>query len=338
MTAAPREKIVVAGAGSIGGFVGGLLAHAGRDVTLLGRPRIVEVVRTQGLRLTDSEGMDIVVPPSQIAASDDPSALADAGLILVAVKSDATAEMSELIAAHAPADAIVVSLQNGVGNADVLRRVLPGRRVLAGMVPFNVVQTEGRLHRGTTGSIVIEAGAPSVVAQLAVPGLEVKTDDDMPAVLWGKLLVNLNNALNALSGLPLRRQLEDRDWRKLLADQIEEAHGLLAAAGIPVRSMTPVPVRFLPAILRLPTPLFRVLAARMLRIDAQARSSMWEDLMQGRLTEIDHLQGAILRLGQRLGRPAPVSARIVGLIREAERARAGSPGLSPKDVLMRRQN
>jgi 2-dehydropantoate 2-reductase len=96
MTSMPREKIVVGGAGSIGGFVGGLLADAGRDVTLLGRSRIVEAVRAQGLRPTDGEGLDIAVPPSRVAESDDPAVLSDAGLILVTVKSAATAGMGEL--------------------------------------------------------------------------------------------------------------------------------------------------------------------------------------------------------------------------------------------------
>jgi 2-dehydropantoate 2-reductase len=332
MTSAPREKIIVAGAGSVGGFVGGLLAHADREVTLLARPRIVEAIRAQGVRLTDGEGLDIRVPPSRVEASDDPAVLADAGLVLVTVKSDGTADMGRLIATHAPPDVVVVSLQNGVENPDVLRRALPGRQVLAGMVPFNVMQIEGRVHRGTTGAIVIEAGSPFATSLLAAPSLEVKTDADMPAVLWGKLLVNLNNALNALSGRPLRRQLEDRAWRSLLANQIEEANGLLAAADVRVRSMTALPARLVPQALRLPTPLFRAIARPMFRIDAEARSSMWEDLTKGRPTEIDHLQGAILRLAQRLGRPAPVTARIVSLIREAEAAGVGSPRLDAKTI------
>ena len=95
----------------------------------------------------------------RLTLSDDPKIFADAGVVLVTVKSADTAEIADVIARHAPQDAVIVSLQNGVGNVAVLRERLPGRRVLAGMVPFNVIAPgEGRFHRATSGDIVIEAG------------------------------------------------------------------------------------------------------------------------------------------------------------------------------------
>ena len=143
--------------------------------------------------------------------------------MLVSVKSADTATVADLIAEHAPADAVVVSLQNGIGNVPVLRQRLPGRRVLAGMVPFNVVaRGEGRFHRATSGDIVIEQDDADTAKRLSVPGLKLRPTDNIAGVQWGKLLVNLNNALNALSDLPLRQQLADRGWRRLFADQMAE--------------------------------------------------------------------------------------------------------------------
>jgi 2-dehydropantoate 2-reductase len=205
------------------------------------------------------------------------------------------------------------------------------------MVPFNVVQTAGegqapRFHRATSGMLLISAGIEDLRDYLNVPGLPVAERADMPAVLWGKLLLNLNNALNALSGLPLATQLADRRWRLLLAAQIEEALAVLTAAHVRPARIEGVPPRAIPAILRLPDPLFRLLARRMLAIDPEARSSMWDDLQRRRTTEIGYLQGAILALAAQMHVPAPLSERIMSLVKAAEEARAGSPKLGPREI------
>ena len=129
-----------------------------------------------------------------------------------------------------------------------------------------------------------------------------------------------------------RRRLADRRWRLLLAAQIDEALAVLKSAHIRAAGVEGVPPRAIPLILRLPDWLFRRVARRMLAIDPQARSSMWEDLLRGRTTEIDYLQGAILALADRTGVAAPMTQRIAHLIKDAENARAGSPGLQPSDV------
>lgn len=325
-------RVVVAGAGSIGCFVGGLLACAGREVTLLARPRIVADIAAHGIHLTDLEGLDRRLSAPAIRATADPAALADAACVIVAVKSTDTAAMADLIAYHVPRSATIVSLQNGVDNVPLLRERLRDHKVLAGMVAFNVVAMgKGRFHRATSGDIVLEQDAANTASVLDVPGLAVTPSGNMPGVQWGKLLLNLNNALNALSGLPLRDQLSRRDWRLILAAQISEALPAMKAGGVvPVTS--PLPAWLLPIVLRLPDSVFRILAARMLKIDPQARSSMWEDLQQRRRTEIDHLQGTIVRLAARHALRAPLSGRIAELVRSAELAGSGPPGLQPSQI------
>jgi 2-dehydropantoate 2-reductase len=164
------------------------------------------------------------------------------------------------------------------------------------------------------------------------PGAPVAEHDDMAAVLWAKLVLNLNNALNALSGLPLAGQLADRRWRMLLAAQIAEALTVLRAADIRLARIEAVPPRAIPLILRLPDFLFRAVAGRMLAIDPAARSSMWEDLERRRPTEIDYLQGAILALAGQAGIPVPVTERIARLIKDAEASGQGSPRLQPDEI------
>jgi 2-dehydropantoate 2-reductase len=340
VTAGPNSRIAVAGAGSIGCYVGGCLALAGRPVTLLLRPVLADAIGRQGLRITDLDGGDRVLPASAIALRTDPvQAFAEVDVILVTVKSGATDEMGQQIARHARHDATVVSLQNGVGNLDTLRsRLGAARRVVAGMVPFNVVQTHEdgkspRFHRATSGTILIASGVAGLREALDAPGITVEEHADMAGVLWGKLLFNLNNALNALSGVPLATQLADRRWRLIVAAQAAEALSVLKAAGVRPARVESVPPWAVPLILRLPDWLFRRVARRLLDIDPQARSSMWEDLQRRLPTEIDHLQGAILALAARAGTPAPLMQRIAGLVKEAERAGTGSPRLQPEQVL-----
>jgi len=328
-----EPRIVVAGAGSIGCYVGGLLAAAGRQVTLLCRERIAAEIRRHGLHLTSLDDLDLKVGAGTVTLATDPQALAAADIVVVTVKSGATAELAGLIATHAPPAAPVVSLQNGVGNVAVLRAGLSHRTVLPGMVPFNVVHAgAGHFHRGTSGAIVIADGHDGVTRALSVPHLTVETSSDMPAVLWGKLLINLNNALNALSGLTLHEQLHQRPWRKLLAAQQREALAVLALAGIKPWSMGPLPVSLLPWVLQLPTPLFRLLARSSVRIDRRARSSMWEDLERRRSTEIDGLQGAVVEFAERFGRRVPVTRRVRDAIKQAEAAGTGTPHLRPQDL------
>jgi len=327
------QTIGIAGAGSIGCFVGGMLVAGGRRVALLARPRVIAEIEAGGLRPTSFEGFDQTITRDRFALSENPHLFEDAGIVLVTVKSADTAAMADIIARHAPSDAVIVSLQNGVGNTAVLRHHLPGRRVLGGMVPFNVMALgKGRFHRATSGDIVIEQDEARTAEKLSVPGLTMRTSDNIDGVQWGKLLLNLNNALNALADLPLRRQLAQRSWRRLFADQVAEELAAIRADGIKPVSPTPIPFSWLPPLLRLPDPVFEVLLGRTMKIDPEARSSMWEDLKHGRRTEIDYLQGVITGIAQRRGLAAPLSRRIVELIRQAERDAKGSPGLTPEQI------
>jgi 2-dehydropantoate 2-reductase len=327
------RTIGVAGAGSIGCFVGGMLAAGGRRVSLLARTRVIAEIEAKGLRPTSFEGFDRTIDAKQLTLSDDPAIFGDAAVVLVSVKSADTADMADIIARHAPPNVIVVSLQNGVGNVTVLRNRLPGRRVLGGMVPFNVITAgEGRFHRATSGDILIEQDDADTAGKLSVPGLNMRPTGNIDGVQWGKLLVNLNNALNALADLPLRRQLAQRPWRRLFADQMVEGLATIRAEGIKPVSPTPIPAGWMPPLLRLPDMIFEAMLGRTMKIDPEARSSMWQDLQRGRRTEIDYLQGVITEIAERRALDAPLSRRIVELIRKAETDGKGSPGLTPEQI------
>jgi len=327
-----RIRIAVFGAGAVGCYLGGCLAAAGAEVALIGRSRVQDEVERHGLHLTDWRGRNQRIVPEDVYYTQTPEVLGAADYVLVTVKSGATAEAADIIARHGAPGAVVVSFQNGIHNGEILKAELDAFTVLQGMVPFNVIAPgEGCFHCATEGALALETGggreAP-LVAWLAQAGLQPVMHSDMTPVLWGKLLMNLNNSVNALSGLPLIDELGDRRYRKVLAASIAEALGVLRHAGIrPARTGKVVP-GLMPALLRLPDPLFRRLANAMLAIDPRARSSMADDLRLGRTTEVDFLNGEIVALARRLGREAPVNQRILDLVHQAQAEGTAAPALS----------
>jgi 2-dehydropantoate 2-reductase len=147
----------------------------------------------------------------------------------------------------------------------------------------------------------------------------------MVGLAWGKLLINLNNAVNALSGRTLLEQLRQRDYRRVVSASQREGLRLLERAQIEPAKIGAVGPKLLPTVINSPDWLFNNVFLKKWKIDARARSSMADDLAAGRKTEIDYINGELVALADRLGEPAPVNRKIVELIRAAE---AGSPPLN----------
>ncbi|AMM26002.1 2-dehydropantoate 2-reductase [Variovorax sp. PAMC 28711] len=319
MTVVPGE-ILVMGAGTIGCFIGGSLAAAGVPVTFVGRPRVLQGLAEHGLTLTDLDGVHRHLPAASLAASESVPGDARPALVLLCVKSGATAEAAASLAAVLPERTLVLSLQNGISNATVAAGAAQALRFLPAMVPYNVAEVgPGAFHRGTPGRLAAQ-DHPALRAWLPVferAGMPLDLHGDLLPVQWGKLLLNLNNPVNALSGLPLRDELMQRGYRRCFAALIDEALVALAAAGIAPAQVAALPPKKLLAVLRLPDWLFRIVAARMLKIDPRARSSMADDLALGRRTEIDALSGEVVRLARAHGARAPRNAEMVALLEAA---------------------
>lgn len=316
-----HPEICVFGAGSIGCYVGGRLAATGARVTFVGRPRLAAEIRRHGLHLTDWLGADLRVSPDDVRFDTTPDVARKADLVLVTVKSAGTAEVARDLSQLLKPGAVVISFQNGIHNAEVLRAQNPGAAVLTGMVEFNVLNRgQGAFHHGTEGALDVEdhpALAPFLPA-FDRAGLPLRRHADMTGVMWAKLQLNLNNAINALAGIPLKEELSQRAFRRCIALAQRELLSLLDAAGVTPTRLK-LPPRWIPALLGVPDAVFRVLAGRMLAIDPLARSSMWEDLQAGRATEVDYLNGEVVGLAGSLKRAAPVNARLVALVRAAEK-------------------
>ncbi|MGV3683841.1 MAG: 2-dehydropantoate 2-reductase [Acidovorax sp.] len=311
-------NFIVLGAGAIGCYVGGRLAAQGQSVCFVGRPHAMEPLAREGLTVTDLDGYRVHVLPAQLrlAGTLAEAAPSPGTVILLCVKSGATDSAARELAAACVPGTPVISLQNGVDNVARIAAQAPALNALAGMVPYNVVLRGAQVHRATAGAIQLQRDAATepVAAVFNAAGLATVLPEDIRAVQWGKLLLNLNNPVNALSNLPLREELLDRDCRQVFAALQTEALGVMQRAGIAPAQVTAVSPRMLPRVMRLPNWLFTRLAKRMLQIDATARSSMWDDLEAGRVTEIDAICGAVVRLAAQHGAQAPLSARMCELL------------------------
>lgn len=290
-------RIGVMGAGAVGCYYGGLLARAGHDVTLVGRPAHVEAMR-EGLRV-QTASVDELVP---VRAATDAAALADCDLVLVAVKSGDSTAAARQLAGHLRADALVLSLQNGVDNADRLAAELPGHQVEPVVV---YVATEmagpGHVRHHGRGDLAVAPGAARVVPLFEEAGIAVAVGD-VRAALWGKLVANCAwNALSAITDRPYGWLHEVDGMPETIASIVAECRAVAAADGV-----------------ELPAQQLASVASLANSMPAQ-RSSTAQDLARRRPTEIDHLNGYVVRRGADLGVPTPVNALLVTLVRALER-------------------
>jgi 2-dehydropantoate 2-reductase len=325
------DRVAILGAGSVGCFIGGCWQAAGLPVTFIGRPRVAKDIAANGLTVSDYSGWQKRLTDVDYRA--EPSDLAEANIIALTVKSGATAEAAREVARHGRDGVVVISFQNGISNVDVLRSVLGDRfKVVRGMVPYNVAYlAEGRFHKGVAGDLYAEdrTETRALAERIGDGPAALKLSGDMLGLAWGKLLINLNNAVNALSGKSLIEQLRQRDYRRVVAASQREGLRLLERAGIQPAKIGAVGPKLLPGVISSPDWLFNSLFLKAWKIDAKARSSMADDLAAGRKTEIDYINGELVALADRLGEPAPVNRKIVELVRAAE---AGALPLSPADL------
>lgn len=325
-----RTRIAVMGAGSIGCYLGGWLA-ASADVTLVGRARIIDAIERDGVTVSDLRGRTRTVSPAGLTLATEASAVVGADYVLLTTKTSATEQATREVAPYLQQDSVLISFQNGLRNSAVIDEALSGAfpsmasrpLVLSGMVPYNVVRREeSHWAQAVSGRVKVKDHPrvdPFVQAAHGA-GVRVDVEPDMRSVLFGKLLLNLNNPINALTGLPLAVELRDRDCRVVLAACQSEALELAKRVGTVPARMTPLPAALVPSVLRAPTPVFANLSRASLKVSPEARSSMADDLAAGRPTEVGELQGAVATVSATYGMRAPVCERVVELVHEAEAA------------------
>lgn len=323
----PVNHICIAGAGAIGNYLGVQLHKAGYVISFLASERVASAVQQHGLRLEYPDNQQDVFQPGALPFTTDPRCCEQADLVIVTAKSLVTESIARQIKPFLRPETMVLTLQNGITNADQLRMILNQNRVDGGMVTFNAIEKSPAVYRLTTsGDIHLQQARPSLLPVFKRAGLSAREHTDLASMLWSKLLLNLVNPLNALSGRSLKDNLADHKFRLHWAACMREGISVLDAAGIKPAKVTPLPPRLLPFMVSLPNWIYLRLANNMTDMDPTAKSSMAQDLDKRKATEIDYLSGEIIRLGEQYAIPTPVNKNVYMAIKQQERLFHEQPG------------
>jgi 2-dehydropantoate 2-reductase len=293
-------KVAVMGAGAVGCYYGAMLARAGHEVVLIGRPAHVEAVRARGLRL-EAQSFDEHVP---MAASTEPDAVRGADLVLFCVKSTDTEAAAAQIAPHLAPGALVLTLQNGVDNDERARSVLRSHEVAAAVVYVATgMAGPGHVKHNGRGELVIAPSArgEEVAQALRTAGVPTEISGNVRGALWAKLVLNCAyNALSAITQLPYGVLVSNEGVPGVLRDVVAECLAVARAEGVTI-----------------PGDIDAAVAGIARTMPAQF-SSTAQDLARGKRSEIDHLNGFVLRRGEALGVPVPANRLLWTLVRLLE--------------------
>lgn len=304
MTKTMNLKIAVMGAGAVGCYYGAMLARAGHDVVLIARPHHVQAIAADGLRLQTAHFEEQV----RLAASTQASAVQGADVVLFCVKSTDTGSAGAQMRPFLKADALVLCLQNGVDNAERLRLELPEHDVAAAVV---YVATEmvgpGHVKHNGRGELVL---APSTFARissrtlanaLVAAGVPTEISGNVRGALWAKLTLNCAyNAVSAITQLPYGKTVPGVGIQEVTRDLVDECLAVAAADGVTIAGDMDAAVRNIAETMQ------------------SQYSSTAQDLARGKHTEIDYLNGFIVRRGEALGVATPVNRVMWALVKLLE--------------------
>ena len=293
-------KVAVMGAGAVGCYYGGMLARAGHDVVLIARPAHVQAIERDGLRM-ETQTFDEHV---RAAASAEPGAVQGADLVLFCVKSTDTESAGAQMLPYLSEGALVLCLQNGVDNADRLRTVLPQHKVSAAVV---YVATEmagpGHVRHHGRGELVIEpSSASEAVAQaLIAAGVPTEISANVRGALWLKLILNCAyNAVSAIAQRPYGENVRGEGIAGVMRDVVDECLAVAQAEGVQVPGDVDAAVRKIGETM------------------PSQYSSTAQDLSRGKKTEIDYLNGLIVRRGEVFGIATPANRVLWALVKLLE--------------------
>ncbi len=327
-------RVGIVGVGAIGGHLAGVLLSGQTDVTLCLRHRHVETFQTQGLQVQYTSQADEVVAqkfaPTQFHLHTLDS-LPDVDLLILTIKTQHwPALLKQWIAAATHLPPVILCLQNGVGFheqvANDLQLHFPKNlpEVLGGMVPFNVVFEAGIYRQSSLGPYYFSKNESVQVDRLKQHLKKAKfsfvEQENFLGFQWTKLLLNLNNSINALSGDSLNDQIANSNFRRVFAQAMQEGLRVAHKKNIQLEKIQGLSPQTMLHLLRLPRFLFLPLLKFVFRIEKNSRTSMAQDFLARRPTEIETLNGFVVTEGESLQIPTPINRFLVEEVRKVEAA------------------
>jgi 2-dehydropantoate 2-reductase len=298
-------EVAVIGAGAVGCYYGGLLLRAGHDVTFIGRPVHVDAINAHGL-LLDLKTFRGHLPAK---AATDTTGLTSPDLVLCCVKSADTEQAGHALAGRLRSDTSVLSLQNGVDNAPRLAAIIDQAVIPAVVYVGSEMAGPGHVRHHGGGDLAIgrSAASEALAQTLEAAGVHATISDDIEVTLWSKLVINCAfNALSAVADISYGPMLEVEGAKEVVTRAVQEAIAVARANGVTL------PADLLANILNIPTMM------------PQQKSSTAQDLARGKPSEIDFLNGHVVRKGAELGVPTPTNHALQVMVKLAERTRTMS--------------
>lgn len=298
-------KVAVVGAGAVGGYFGGMLARAGARVVMIGRPAFVEAVKKNGLLLDTLQFQESV----RVEAAAEIEAARGADVVLFCVKTTDTAATARALAPLLAREAIVASLQNGVDNAEQIRAASGVEALGAVVYVAASVPAPGQVKHVGRGDLVAgprHANTERFAGLFERAGVPCRITDNIEGELWTKLIWNCAlNAVSALGHAKYGQIAASEDARKVVETAVREVLAVARAANIRPPGLEDPNVAVAGAL---------KIATQM----TEAFSSTGQDMMRGKRTEIDSLNGYISRRGAELGVATPVNHALYALVKLAE--------------------
>ena len=318
------SNIAIIGAGAVGSILGALLNRAGHQVTLIGRPNHVATIRNNGLKIDGVLGTFT----AQIAAYERLDFRPDLALLAVKTQDVVSALQSNL---DFLTDVPLLTLQNGIQSDELVASIIPAQQIISAVVMLNASYlVPGEVTLAYSGGLVI--GCPfgernaqvEQVAHILNQVIPTRVSNNIIGAHWLKLLVNLNNALPALTNCSFAQVYTDPHLGNLAVRLMREGMNTAKQAGIHLDSLPDVSVPMARLINLFPVGIaVNIMAVKTSRMEKkwQLLSSALQSILRNRPTEIDYLNGEIVRIGNKFGIPTPLNAKIVELVHQVERTR-----------------
>ena len=312
-------KYGVIGLGAVGSIIGGMIHKSGEDIVLFGKKKQIDFLKRQGLEILGFSNKSIKL--DDLKLETDFSKLKNIDVVFICVKSQDTEKLALEIKYFLKKETIIVSFQNGVRNKEIIKK-FTGCKTISGIILFNsVYKKPGFVNLTYKGGIVLESKdkKESKISEI-LKNACFKTIDvnDIKGYLYSKLVVNLQIAVTALTNQTITESIKDDCTREILVKTINEGINVIENSNIKLKTLPDIDPKKMVKRMKNLNKIILNLGTRFMGIKKDARNSMWQSLNRKKPTEIDFINGEIVRLAEKNNLDAPINKKLVELIKKAE--------------------
>lgn len=313
-------KYAVIGLGAVGSIIGGMIHRYGGDIVLFGKKSQINSLKKEGLEINGFFGTTFKL--KNLRLESDFFKLKEIDVVFICVKSQDTEKLANDIKDFINKKAVIVSLQNGVRNKKILEKIT-NCKTISGIILFNsVYKRAGLVNLTYKGGVVLECTEKKdleISNLLKNAGFKIKNVEEINGYLYSKLVVNLQIAVTALTNQTITESIKDDNTRKILIETMSEGIEVIRKSGIHLKTLPDIdPIKMVKRMKNL-NKILLCLGTYFMGIKKSARNSMWQSLNRKKQTEIDFINGEIVRLAKKNNLEAPINSKLVELIKSTEK-------------------